>query len=230
MLLYEYQVRDQLGRLYEYANNVQEKFRSGASAKDLLLDSKNLKQIYDSLNEMLPAEIRETGYCGQHIAYMVYHLERDSIERCRGDIDNICKLDIKYIEDAFRRWHAKQDHYDKELTLGVSSLVLRHELDSAVRKAFVILKTRLMKHFNAPDNLDGAELVNHIFGKKGSPGLPIDDSKKQAFRDLLAGLYGVFRHNYAHNDSNPSWGETEAVLSMINFILKRLNQLTKSRA
>ena len=95
-----------------------------------------------------------------------------------------------------------------------------------MRKAFVILKSRLVKLFATPSNLDGPELVNHIFGKSGAHGLSIDDFERQAFRDLLAGLYGTFRNKYAHNHSAPSWAETEAILSMVNFILKELHRLT----
>ena len=59
-------------------------------------------------------------------------------------------------------------------------------------------------------------------------GLP--QSERQAFRDLLAGLYGVFRNTYGHQDQEAPWHEADAVLSMINTVLKRLEDLATRSA
>lgn len=225
MLLYEYQIRDRIDCFTEYAANVRAKFDAGAAPKDLLRDAKTLKQMYTSLNEMLPESTRNASNLARHISYMIDHLSKGNLEKCRGDINDICNNDIRHIENAFREWCKKQEHYDSELATGISSLVLRQEHDSAIRKAFVILKARLVKLFGAPDTLDGSALVNHIFKKSGCHGLSIDDGELQAIRDLLAGLYGVFRNKHAHNNVVPSWAELDAIISMINFILKELARL-----
>jgi len=43
-------------------------------------------------------------------------------------------------------------------------------------------------------------------------------------RNLLDGLFGVFRNVYDHRDVDPEWYEVEAVLSMINWALKRIDK------
>jgi hypothetical protein len=106
----------------------------------------------------------------------------------------------------------------------ITDLLIHLEYDSAIRKAFVILKSRLASRFNAPNNLDGTDLVNHIFGKSGSLSQHIKDNERQAMRDLLSGLYGVFRNRYGHEDIEPSWHETDAILSMINYVLKDIER------
>ena len=229
VLLYEYQIRDHIDGLTEYAANVRAKFDADAKASELLLDARTLEQMHTSLNDMLPRSAKNASKLGGHISWMIEHLSDDNPKSCRCDIDDICNHDIRDIEKAFRKWCQKQDHYDSELVTAISALVLRQEHDSAVRKAFVILKERIAKLFGVPDNLDGPDLVNRVFGQSGCHGLSIDDSERQAIRDLLAGLYGVFRNKYAHTNTSPSWAESDAIISMLNFVLKDLARL-KSNA
>lgn len=228
MLLYEYQLRDQIEKLREYACNVLTKFQAQAPTAELLIDARNLKQIYDILQDMLPHEIKDVGNCGRHIYWIIHWLEKDAPKSCESDIAEICSQDIKDIEKAFRKWCAKQDHYDSELTSNIASLLVKQEWDSAVRKAFVILKERLVSTFHVPQNLDGADLVNNIFGSKTpNPLLKIDADERQAYRDLLAGLYSVFRNKFAHTNYKTTWAEADGVIAMVNLVLKDLGGLTK---
>lgn len=66
MLLYEYEVRDKLDDLTEYARNVLAKWEAGTDAEDLLLDAKNLQQLYQSLNEVLPESAKNVGNLSRH--------------------------------------------------------------------------------------------------------------------------------------------------------------------
>jgi hypothetical protein len=47
----------------------------------------------------------------------------------------------------------------------------------------------------------------------------MSDSERQAYRNLLAGLFGVFRNRFAHTDQQASWPEADAIISMVNHIL-----------
>jgi hypothetical protein len=44
-------------------------------------------------------------------------------------------------------------------------------------------------------------------------------------RDLFGGMYGVFRNRFAHSDTESSWHEADAIISMVNYLLKRLPAL-----
>ena len=225
MLLYEYRVRDAIDNLRRYACNLRTKFDNNAEVDNLTLDTANLEQLYNNLLGILPKEIQTCSNLERHLYFMKYYLKRNDIKSNRGDINDICEHDIAEIEKAFLLWCKQPKHYDDELAKGVSDLLAKQEIDSAVRKAFAILKTRLTRQFTMPDSIDGPELVNRIFGSNGCHGLPIDDGKRQALRDLLAGLYGVFRNKYAHNDITPTWAEAEAIISMVNVTLLELDRL-----
>jgi hypothetical protein len=70
--------------------------------------------------------------------------------------------------------------------------------------------------------------LNQIFGSKGTLAGKIDQATLQAYRDLLAGLYGVARNKYAHYNVNTLWSEAEAIIGMINVVLKDLADLAGS--
>jgi hypothetical protein len=78
----------------------------------------------------------------------------------------------------------------------------------------------MRKQFSLPGGVDGAVMVNAIFGSSSEyvPGLT--NAERQARRDYLAGLYGVLRNKYAHSDPPLDPVELEAVLSGVNLALK----------
>jgi hypothetical protein len=80
-----------------------------------------------------------------------------------------------------------------------------------------------------PFTSENIRLVNRIFGRSGHPSLLLGDPERQAYRDLLSGLYGVFRNRYAHSDDGGSWYEADAVLSMVNCVLKQLDSMVGAR-
>jgi hypothetical protein len=95
MLLYEYQLRDQIDKLRQYAATVLSKFERNAPTSELLADTTNLKQVYDMLRDILPQEIKDAGNCGRHIGWMIHRLKEDSPKSCEGDIRDICSNDVR---------------------------------------------------------------------------------------------------------------------------------------
>jgi hypothetical protein len=222
VLLYEYKIRDQFESLRGYAERVRAAFDAKEPGPELLADARNLETLYDHLIGLLLQDVRGAGNCGRHIGWMIRRLEENAPECCRQDIVDICERDISDLERAFRDWCQRFDHYDKELIDKVTDLMVRQEYDSAIRKAFVILKARLCSAFGEPVENDGLALVNRVFGKEGHPRLVLENTERQAMRDLLAGLYGVFRNRFAHTDSVASWHEADAIVSMVNYVLKQI--------
>ena len=104
-------------------------------------------------------------------------------------------------------------------------MIGRHELDSAIRKSFVILTKRIRSKFEAPSDLDGMNLINSIFGSSGMATSLIPNADRQAWRDLLSGLYGRYRNRYAHSETEASWHEASAIISMVNTLLKDIERL-----
>ncbi len=224
MLIYEYRVRDEFLLLREYAANVRDKFQREAPPEDLLLDAKSLQAHYNRLNSMLPEQVQGKSNAGRHIGFMEYYLEKNDREACRSDIEELCERDITDLENAFQAWCKNPDHYDSELVQAISDLLAHRQLDSAIRKAFIVLKERLCKRFRVSRELDGPDLVNKIFGKNSDVIKTLTEADRQSVRDLLAGLYGVFRNRFAHRDEEPSWAEADAIISMINHVLQAVSR------
>jgi hypothetical protein len=173
----------------------------------------------------LPEEVQGRSNLGRHIAFMEHSLARNNRKSCEGDIADICERDITELENAFQAWCSKPDHYDSELALAISDLLMPDHLDSAIRKSFIVLKERLCKRFGVPRDLDGTDLINRIFGRNSDAVKTLSESERQAMRDLLAGMYGVFRNRFAHSAASPTWAEADAIISMVNHVLQEIASL-----
>lgn len=225
MLIYQYQINEKLMRVKEYAAKLQQKFDNGNSPSDLLLDANSLESLFTDLVEILPERVADAGSFRRHMAWMEKRLREGKPDLCKQDIDEICEYDLPNLEKAFHHWCAKSIHLDEELKHGISNLLLHKELDSVNRKAFVVLTNRMRTLFHVDSSCDGEALVNKIFGKSGVLASCIPESDLQAMRNLLAGLYGVFRNKYSHGDQCSSWAETDAIVSMINQVLQDIQRL-----
>jgi hypothetical protein len=72
--------------------------------------------------------------------------------------------------------------------------------------------------------------VNLVFGKGGKIIVEIDDSQKQAMRNLISGFYGVYRNRFSHNDIQPDLAQTRAIIEMANTIILDIEIIAGSSA
>ena len=56
----------------------------------------------------------------------------------------------------------------------------------------------------------------------------LDEQERVALKILLTGLYKTFRHEHAHahDDVDTPWHVAGAALSMINYVLIRINEIS----
>lgn len=115
---------------------------------------------------------------------------------------------------------------DPELA-GSCQELAEYDVRSALLKAFLVLKSRLVATFGVSESLDGEKLVNRVFGGNGilhaAAQHEEERNKVLAMRDLLSSLYRLFRNQYAHTQIEVPVLEAEAVLTMIDFVLKQLD-------
>ncbi len=99
--------------------------------------------------------------------------------------------------------------------------------DSAVRTATVILEERLRDVGTIQDtSIVGKTLVNRVFGGSGTLTPKFSqDSERESFRDLFAGVVGLFRNPSAHTLVDPAPEEGGAVIVFINVLLGKLEGL-----
>jgi hypothetical protein len=99
--------------------------------------------------------------------------------------------------------------------------------DSAIRKAFIVLSDRLRRAFGVvEEHVDGEALANMVFGKGGKIPVVLDEAKKQCYRNLISGFYGVYRNKFAHYDVVPSLSEVKAILEMVNTIIIEIEKIS----
>jgi Protein of unknown function (Hypoth_ymh) len=97
--------------------------------------------------------------------------------------------------------------------------------DSAVRTAGVVLEERLRTVGNIKDHSVGRDLVNKVFGKAGTLAKDFtDESERDGYRDLFAGVVGAFRNPSAHRLIDPNPEEGGAYIVFVNLLLKHLGR------
>ncbi len=99
--------------------------------------------------------------------------------------------------------------------------------DSAVRTTGVILEERLREVGRITDSgRVGRDLVNDVFGQNGTLAAKFsNDSERQGYRDLYAGVVGAFRNPYAHRLVDPTPEDGGAFIVFVNLLLKILEDL-----
>lgn len=229
VLIYVDEVMREVEETAATAAILREKFEAERPAAELLLDARMLRRRIDGIELMLP-EKGMVGSARRHAGFLIHYLEKGSTTSCAQDIVDICDHDLPAMVKHVRNWSNKMAYVDVDLRAGLSPLVRAREFDSAIRKAFVILKTRLCNKFGVDESIDGPALVNRIFGKDSTvlPGL--DSGERQAYRDLLAGMFGLLRNRYAHNDSSPDLAELDAVIANVNLCLRIVGDFRVEKA
>jgi len=99
--------------------------------------------------------------------------------------------------------------------------------DSAVRTAGVVLEDRLRDVGGIVDpNVIGQELVNRLFSANGTLASKFAAAaERQGYRDLFAGVVGVFRNPSAHRFIDPTPEEGGAIIVFVNLLLRKLEAL-----
>jgi hypothetical protein len=219
MLIYVDEVQREIEDILVYAGLIREKFDAGREAGELLLDAKALNVRMQNLYAMLP-EGQMIGNALRHTGFMIYYLEQNEVKRCAGDITDICDNDLLAVSKAMRDWSSKLAWVDADLRRDILPLIRFCQFDSAIRKAFVILKTRLCRKFGIDEKTDGEDLVNAIFGQKTPHLSHLSPSEKAAYRNLFAGMFGLLRNRFAHNDTQPDLSDLDTALANINMCLR----------
>ena len=83
------------------------------------------------------------GNALRHTRFMIYYLERIDAKSSASDIIDICESDLPAVSKAIRDWSSKLAWVDADLRRDILPLIRFCQFDSAIRKAFVILKSRL---------------------------------------------------------------------------------------
>ena len=98
--------------------------------------------------------------------------------------------------------------------------------DSAVRTASVILEERLRDVGQITDGSIGKGLVNRVFASGGALAAKLaNDSERESYRDLYAGIVGLVRNPSAHRLIDPTPEEGGVLIVLVNLLLSKLEAL-----
>lgn len=219
MLIYVDEVQREIDDILVYAGLIREKFDAGREAAELLLDAKALNARLENLYAMLP-DGKMIGSALRHAHWMNYWLERSDVGKSLSDIIDICESDLPGVSTAMREWSSKLAWVDADLRRDILPLIRFCQFDSAIRKAFVILKTRLCRKFGLDEKTDGEDLVNAIFGPKSTHLPELSSGEKTAYRNLFAGMFGLIRNRFAHNDAQPDLSDLDTAIANVNMCLR----------
>lgn len=224
MIILEYKIAEIFDELEKYANSLQKTLQENELDYDeFKLKYELLEKKLNDLEKLFP-QIKDSDIW-RHLFFVKNHTKKWGMH----NLNDIIKCDIPKMKEAYIKNLKKFPYLDTELRMECENLLVNGEFDSAVRKAFVVLKNRAVKKYNAPPNKDGEDLVNYLFsGKSGKIQIDSDEKKQNAFRDLCSSLFRVFRNQYAHNLVEDPQYVTEAILATVNMILKIMDENLES--
>jgi len=229
VLPHERSIREEFKAARSVAAATRALFEAGAPVEELERARGRLSEAYDRLRSKLPPGV-EGGNVGRHLGFMDMFLRRREPQSCKQDAVDIEQADLPALEQAFEAWCAGLGQYDEQLRAEVVPLLEHQEYDSAVRKAFVHLKARLVTWFGLPRRLDGERLFATVFGQDGPLAAVMEGSERERLRVLLGSLYALFRHEHAHDDVRTDWYQVETVLVVVNYVLKRIGRVVPPSA
>ncbi len=162
----------------------------------------------------------------RHLSFIM----KDPYAYGEKNLDDIIDIDLPLIKQLYYEELKTSPHLDPELRRACEGLICNCEYDSAIRKAFIVLKERAVRNFSIQKDIDGDVLVKKLFSPNNGLIIIDDDEKKRReFMNYCTGLFGYFRNSFAHNlISNPEF-VVEAVISSINMLIKVLDDREKYR-
>ena len=223
-MIYVHETVGELKKLLVYAEKLQQRFDLNREPDELLLDAESLDQRLRDVIAHLPAP-NMSGNSLRHLSWLVSELKKGSPTNCRSDINDLVNSDIPGTIEKLEKWAKDMAYMDAELREAVVPLIRTRQFDSAIRKAFLVLTERLRSTYSLPQGTDGEGLVNTIFGQGSAYHASMEQSKKLAHRNFMAGIYGVIRNKFSHGDHEATIAELEAALSSVNLCLQIIEEI-----
>ena len=201
-----------------------------AEPSELLRVQQVLAEEVEKLLSISGLEWNQCASLRRHLTFLTYYLKRNDKDGCAHDIRDILFYDLPTALKSLISQSSESAHLDQRLSDAITPLIEGKHYDSAIRKTFVLLTDRLRRSFGVQEEFDGDNLVNLVFGKGGKVPVALDDAKKQAFRNLISGFYGVFRNRFTHNDVEPSLAQVQTIVEMANTIILEIEAIANASA
>ena len=219
MIILEYKVAEIFDELEKYSKSLLKTLNEDElDYEEFNLKTELLEKKFQELKKLFP-QIAASNF-SRHLRFVKTHRK----EYGKQNLNDIIMGDIPGMKKEYYENLKKFPHLDTELRVECENLLVNGEFDSAVRKAFVVLKDRAVKKYNATSEMDGENLLNYLFGKSGKIRIACDEKRQIDFLNFCKNLFKVFRNQYAHNLVEDPQYVTEAILTTVNMILKIMDE------
>lgn len=181
-----------------------------------------LENAIEDLHAVLPEDVQYAGSLGRHLMFTRYYLDRKSPDGCAHDADDILHRDLPLLLERFDDWYQTQSRLDLELLRRLEAFTQSAHVNSAVREGWAAFKTRSVESLGLSEDVDGARLAVKLFGSQGVLRASLGNKECEAYLNLLRGLYAVSRNPVVHNDAAPNPAVADAVLTLLSYVLARM--------
>ena len=192
---------------------------------ELVSNSASLHSAAEVFIGALPSEAKNgpgARKLSLHLFWINKRLNEKSPALCMGDPVDISSNDLPQILKEFESWYEQQSPTHSALGARLEPHITGGQLNSALREAWPLFKTRMIATFELADDLDGHELADKLFGKNGATAEFLLDNERKGYLNLFKGLYTLNRNPVAHNDLQSNPEGAAAVLALINSTLIRI--------
>ena len=191
--------------------------------EDLRERFSDLQTAVEALFAAVPAEVVIAGNLQRHMYFGNRYINIEDRPSGWGDDARlILKHDLPTVLDAFNGWYETASEVDPELMTRLLPFNSASHINSATREAWPIFKTRMTEAYGLPDNVDGHELVERLFGDDAPAVSSLSERERRGYCNLFKGLYTLYRNPVAHNDQEPNPAATDAVIALIGICLSRI--------
>lgn len=227
MILFEHVITELLQQLDANAERLsKEVHRKKLRFDDIERDLSSIEEDFSILEKLLPPiRTDRIEAIHRHIGFVRKGMSDDIEKWIRGNADDIKKLDIPEIKEKVASFFREFGFLPADLGLEIAPLLASGEYDSAVRKAFLVLKKKAVEKYQMPENYDGEKMVHFLFdAETGKIRLHDDEKKRKAFRDFASGFFRFFRNEYMHNLGTDIQTSAQCILSVIIYVLRVLDK------
>ena len=191
-------------------------------------EASSLGDVVDRLLSALPSEVRENvgrrTNLRRHVRFIHYWLDRGRPMGCIQDPTDIVENDLPGVLELFDEWYERQSNADVGFQERLAPFIEAGQLNSAVREAYAIFKTRMIESFGLSAELDGHPLADALFSSNGPTANLLYNTTRQGYLHLFKGLYTLYRNPVAHNDMRSNPEEVDAVLALVNAALVNIER------
>jgi hypothetical protein len=222
-------INNKLSNLIESATNIydlitpymEDREELTDSIKNVILSStsifiRNADELYNHLPEGL-----SSGSYTRHIAWLKDYHRKGNVYGYYSDLHDLINYDIPTAQNSLADYLERQ--IDTELFEAIKEPIVAGRYTEIIRNSFIVLSNRLRQTFCINEKIDGKELIGKIFNRDRKERHP----EFNEYSQLLFGIYGLLRNDYAHHQIIGDIIDADSTVSMINWLLRQINNLPK---